>query len=102
MHFFRQIGFDEDLGLEFLQGVLHATAIGWIAIDCPEAEDDQNEIPDPLVWTSSPLAGLVPAVGDQPSGLRPGPEGWSGDDEFGCRWISGHLRAALSAWPGLA
>ncbi|MFG2845982.1 hypothetical protein ACGF12_22850 [Kitasatospora sp. NPDC048296] len=100
MHFFQQTGFDDDLGAESFQGVLYVSAVGWVAVDCPDPEDDQGEIPEAQVWTSPSLAGLVAAVGDRPSGLRPGPEG-AGDDEFGCRWISDYLRGALEVWPGL-
>ncbi|MER5352617.1 hypothetical protein ABT093_20070 [Kitasatospora sp. NPDC002551] len=100
VHFFQQTGFDEDFGLESFQGVLHASGCGWIAIDSPDPEDGQEEIPDPQVWTSPSLAGLLAAAGDRLSGLRPGPEG-AGDDEFECRWLSGYLREALEAWPGL-
>ncbi|WP_331731567.1 hypothetical protein [Kitasatospora sp. NBC_01300] len=100
LHFFQQTGFDEDLGEESFQGVLYASAVGWVGIDCPEPEDDQDECPEAQVWTSPSLAGLVAAVGDRLAGLRPG-TGGAVDDEFGCRWVSHYLRGALEVWPGL-
>ncbi|MFJ5120958.1 hypothetical protein [Kitasatospora sp. NPDC088548] len=85
--------------MESFQGVLHTPSIGWIAVDCPNPEDEEEELPEPQMWTSPTLAGLVAAVGEGLAGLRPGPED-AGDDGFGCRWISDYLRGALAVWPG--
>ncbi|MFJ9521344.1 hypothetical protein ACIRPK_24215 [Kitasatospora sp. NPDC101801] len=89
VHFFQQTGFDEDLGTEYFQGVLYSPAVGWVATERPEPQDDGEE-PDSLVWTAPTLAALVDAAGEHLSGLRP-----DAVDGFGCRWVSGYVREAV-------
>ncbi|MQS17565.1 hypothetical protein F7Q99_36615 [Streptomyces kaniharaensis] len=95
VHYFLRTVFDGDTGLSYCQGVVYSPATGWIAVERPweEQDEDDTSVPDARAWSAPALDQLLAALGEEMPELRASVD-VDGDEGA---LLSLHLREALTA-----